>query len=48
MKTAMEQLIYKLELDGYRFDNNVLEKYVEKEKQQIIEAYTAGEIRPYN
>lgn len=48
MKTAMEQLIYELELDGYQFDNNVLEKYVEKEKKQIIDAYTAGEIRPYN
>jgi len=32
MKTAMEQLTYELELDGYQFDNNVLEKYVEKEK----------------
>ena len=48
MKTAMEQLIYELEVDGYQFDNNILEKYVEKEKQQIIEAYSAGEIRPYN
>lgn len=35
MKTAMEQLIYELETDGYQFDNNILEKYVEKEKMQI-------------
>jgi hypothetical protein len=42
MKTAMEELIYELELDGYQFDNNVLEKYVEKEKQQIMVNWIDG------
>jgi hypothetical protein len=39
MKTAMHLLIEELEKDGYQFNHEVIEKHIELEKQQIIDAY---------
>ena len=53
MKTVLQELI---ELRNKSFDAMKFIKFfdenknelLEKEKQQIIDAYSAGEIRPYN
>lgn len=53
MKSAMFEM---LEMINNRSDNSLKTKFneeeknfwLEKEKQQIIDTYTAGEIRPYN
>lgn len=42
MKTAIEQLIDELKNDGYVFNYEVLIIYLEKEKQQIIDARIDG------
>lgn len=37
MKTAIHELIELLEDDGYRFNPNIIQEALEKEKQQIID-----------
>lgn len=54
MKTAMQELIHDFKYGKFNLLSNSkidseLEKYLEKEKQQIVDAYNKGMIpEPYN
>ena len=51
MKTSMQIIIDDLKENNphhYQDNKRWYDNLLEKEKQQIIGAYTAGEIRPYN
>lgn len=42
MRTAMQELILSLENQGYQFSIALIEKYVELEKNQILDAWHDG------
>ena len=42
MKTAMQELIEKIELNDYWIPNHIKNELLEKEKEQIMQAFQVG------
>ena len=48
MKTAMQELIEKIELNDYWIPNHIKNELLEKEKEQIMKTFSDGQETPIN